>query len=119
MILADTSIWIDHFKVPNLTVVRAIQNDQLSMHPFVVGELALGSLSNRRKTLADLTKFIDAPVARVEQVQDMIERAMLFSRGLGYVDVHLLASCLLAGNMRLLTRDKRLQDAAERLGISA
>ena len=119
MILADTSIWIDHFKTPNLLVSRAIIDERLYMHEFVVGELSLGSLRQRPKTLRDLAKFADAPIARHAQVLDLIERAPLHGRGLGYVDAHLLASCLLAGNCKLLTRDRRLREAAEQLGIAA
>jgi predicted nucleic acid-binding protein len=119
MILADTSIWIDHFKMPNLTLSRAILDERLYMHEFVVGELALGSLRHRPKTLVQLAKFTDAPIARHTQVLDLIERVPLHSRGLGYVDAHLLASCLLAGNCKLLTRDRRLYDVASDLGIAA
>jgi len=119
MILVDTSIWIDHFRAPNLIVIRAIQTDQLYMHQFILGELALGSLKQRKSTLADLSKYADAPIARYDQVLDLIERAELFGRGLGYVDAHLLASCLIAGNTRLVTRDRRLHETAEMLGIAA
>ena len=119
MILADTSIWIDHFKVPNLLVSRAIVDERLYVHEFVVGELALGSLRQRPKTLYYLSTFADAPVADHIQVLDLIERVPLYSRGLGYIDAHLLASCMLAGNCKLLTRDRRLREAAERLGVAA
>jgi predicted nucleic acid-binding protein len=119
MILADTSIWVDHFRTTNLALSRAIVDERLFMHEFVVGELALGSLRGRSKTLAQLTKFADAPIVRHVEVLDLIERVPLFSRGLGYVDVHLLASCLMVGNCKLLTRDRRLREVAGQLGIAA
>jgi predicted nucleic acid-binding protein len=119
MIIADTSIWIDHLKVTNIVVAKAIVDNQLYMHQYVIGELALGSLRKRQTTIAHFRRLNAAPVARPETVLDLIERASLFSRGLGYIDAHLLASCLLTGNCRLLTRDRRLHDAAEQLGIAA
>jgi predicted nucleic acid-binding protein len=119
MILADTSIWIDHFRAPNLALSRAIFDERIYMHEFVVGELALGSLRSRPGTLAQLAKFADAPVVQHGQVLDLIERAPLYNRGLGYVDAHLLASCLMVGNCKLLTRDRRLHAAAQQLGIAA
>lgn len=119
MILVDTSVWIDHFKMPNLMVSRAIMDERLYTHELVVGELAMGSLKLRDRTLADLSKFATAPIARHNEILDLIERVPLHSRGLGYIDAHLLASCLLAGNCRLLTKDRRLHAAAEGLGIAA
>ena len=119
MILADTSVWIDHFRITNLQVGKAIADRRLLMHPFVIGELALGSLQQRQRTISQLLDFRTLPVAATENILDLIERATLFGRGLGYVDAHLLASCMLAGNCKLLTRDRRLHDAAEQLGIAA
>jgi len=119
MILADTSIWIDHLRVTNIEVSRAIADRQLLMHPFVLGELALGSLRNRGAMIAKFRKLRMAPIARLDSVLDMIERAPLFNCGIGYVDAHLLASCLLAGNTKLLARDRRLRQMAEQLGVAA
>lgn len=119
MILADSSIWIDHFRVTNLSMVRAIQHRRLRLHPYVIGELALGSLRRRDTVIMQLRLFRQTPVARHDDVMMLIEENQLFSRGLGYVDVHLLASCLIAGNCRLLTRDRRLHETAIQLGIAA
>jgi predicted nucleic acid-binding protein len=119
MILGDTSIWISHFKTANLDLVRALNADELVMHAFVLGELALGSLHSRRQTLLDLNTFEPAPVARHDDVMTMIEMRQLYSRGIGYVDAHLLASCLLSGNCKLLTRDRRLHDTAVLLCVAA
>lgn len=119
MILADSSIWIDHFKVTNLALVRAIRDRQMRLHPYVIGELALGSLRQREVTIMRLNLFRHLPLAQHRDVMVLIEENRLFSRGLGYVDAHLLASCRIAGNCRLLTRDRRLREAAEQLNIAA
>ena len=119
MILADSSIWIDHFKVTNLALVRAIREQQLRLHPYVIGELALGSLHQRDLAIGRLNLFRQLPVAQHQDVMILIEERRLFSRGIGYVDTHLLASCLIAGNCKLLTRDRRLRETAEQLGIAA
>jgi predicted nucleic acid-binding protein len=119
MILADSSIWIDHFKLANLALSRALDDDKVLMHPYVLGELALGSLRDRHRTLSNFKAYDYAPVAHSNEVLSLIENATLFNRGLGYVDAHLLASCLIHGDCRLLTRDRRLRETAEHLGIAA
>lgn len=119
MIVADSSAWIDHFKVADLVLSRALAIDEVLMHPFVLGELALGTLRNRSTTLANFSAFDAAPVVPADEVLAFIERAKLSNRGIGYVDTHLLASCLVHGNCKLLTRDRRLCMVAEELGIAA
>ncbi|WEK06607.1 MAG: type II toxin-antitoxin system VapC family toxin [Candidatus Devosia phytovorans] len=118
MILADTSIWIDHFRVTNLAVVRAIRERTLVIHPYVIGELALGSLKSRDQTIARLSRFHHLPKVPHDDILKMIETLSLYGRGLGYVDVHLLASCIATANCKLLTRDRRLRETAEQLGIA-
>lgn len=119
MILADSSIWIDHFRIANLQFSRLLDTDKVLMHPFVLGELAMGSIRNRAMTIADLRTYEFAPLASADEVLVLIESASLFSRGIGYIDTHLLAACLIHGDCALLTRDGRLQKAAEQLGIAA
>lgn len=119
MIVADSSVWIDHFKTANLALSRALADDLVLMHPFVLGELALGTLRNRASTLVNFVSYDSPPIARPEDALVLIETASLSNRGIGYVDAHLLASCLLLENCRLLTRDRRLHTVAEELGIAA
>lgn len=119
MILTDSSIWIDHFRMANLTFARLVTDGEVLIHPFVLGELALGSLKGRQKTIADLADLGSVKVASPEDVLYLIERHGLFSRGIGYVDTHLLAAAVLHGSTRVLTRDRRLREAAEQLGIAA
>lgn len=92
---------------------------EVVMHPYVIGEIALGSLRNRAAILHDLRRLPRAAVADEEEVLAFIERHRLFSAGVGYVDVHLVASALLSPDTRLWTRDRRLRAAAERLGAAA
>ncbi|MCP8882587.1 PIN domain-containing protein [Devosia sp. XJ19-1] len=119
MIVADTSYWIDHWKVANLAFARQLADGDVLMHPFVLGELALGSLRNRLDTISDLRAMLTLPPASHEEVMVLIEARRLYSRGIGYVDSHLLAAALLAGSVKLLTGDRRLHAAAEQLGIAA
>jgi predicted nucleic acid-binding protein len=95
----------------------AMTQKQALMHPFVIGEIALGSIAQRQTIIVMLKGQYRAPVALHEEVLEMIERERLHGLGIGYVDAHLLASARLAG-ATLWTRDKRLQAAAERLNLA-
>lgn len=118
MILADTSIWIDHFRHVDAELSRIIEDDRLLCHPCVIGELALGSLRDRGSVLAFLTAQRATVVATHDEVMTMIDRHEIFSMGIGYTDAHLVASVLLDKRGALWTRDKRLRAAAERAGAS-
>jgi hypothetical protein len=87
------------------------------MHPFVIAELALGSLRDRAKTLLDLGLLPAARVAKMSEVRHMIEANALYSKGIGLIDAHLIASCLLTPGTQLWTRDAALQKVAKTLGI--
>lgn len=119
MILVDTSVWVDHLGRGDPIMAALLDADQVVMHPFVSGEIALGHLNPREEILAELDAFLTVPVADPDEVAAVIERHALFGTGIGYVDAHLLASMLLAPGARLWTRDKRLHAAAERLGVAA
>ncbi|APO72491.1 toxin/antitoxin system endonuclease protein VapC 3 (plasmid) [Rhizobium gallicum] len=118
MILADTSIWIDHFRHVDAELRRIIEDDRLLCHPTVIGELALGSLRDRGSVIAFLAAQRGAVVATQDEVMTMIDRHGIFSMGIGYTDAHLLASVLLDQRAALWTRNKRLQGAAEKAGAS-
>jgi predicted nucleic acid-binding protein len=119
VILADTSIWVDHFRSGDDELRKLLTNRQIAMHPFIVGELALGSLRERAKTLAFLDMLPQMRVARLDEVRQMIEMRSLYSQGIGLTDAHLIASVLINPPMLLWTRDKRLSSIAESLGIRA
>ncbi len=119
MILADTSVWIDHFRVGNQELRQHLNQGQVVTHPFVIAELALGSLHQRSKTLALLDLLPHVRVAQMSEVRHLIETNRLYARGIGLVDAHLIASALIDAGTLLWTRDKPLRKAAEALGIHA
>lgn len=118
MILLDASVWIDHLRSSESHLVQLLTDGRILMHPFVIGEVALGSIAQRAIVIDVLENFPRAPVATHEEVLSLIEHEHLHGLGIGYVDVHLLASARLAGAL-LWTRDRRLRAAADRLGLSA
>ncbi len=118
MILVDTSIWIDHLRSNEQALADALERGIVLTHPFVVGELACGNLKNRSEVLSLLRRLPGAPVATDAEALAFIEARSLMGRGIGYVDVHLLASAVLAGDgCRLWTRDARLAAAAADMGL--
>ncbi len=119
MILADTSIWIDHLRASNPRMEERLSRGQIVMHPFVVAEIALGSMKNRRQRLFDLDSLFKVRVAQLSEVRRMIEAHTLYAKGIGLIDAHLLASCLLAPGTRLWTRDAALEKVARTFGILA
>ncbi len=118
MILADTSVWADHLRRSEPLLSELIESGDLLMHPFVIGEIALGHMRNRAAILEALQNLPSAHIAEPEEVIALIEQRELVAVGIGYVDAHLLASTLTSWDCRLWTRDKRLAAAAGRLGIA-
>jgi predicted nucleic acid-binding protein len=119
LILADTAIWIEYFRDRNPRMRELMNSGQISIHPFVIAQLALGSLHDRANTLAQLDKLASGTVAHLSELRRMIEAHSLYSRGIGFTDAHLIASCLLTPGTQLWTRDIRLRTVAETLGIHA
>ncbi len=118
MILVDTSVWIDHLRSGEPALATALEGGRVLMHPFVLGELACGNLENRREVLRLLGDLPAAPTATDPEALGLIERRALMGRGIGYIDVHLLASTALDGVARLWTRDRRLAAAAAELELA-
>ena len=116
MVLADTSIWIEHFRHREPALADRLSEGLVLMHPFVSGELACGNLKNRAAILSDLQALPHAKLASNAEVLQLIEDHRLWGRGLGWIDAHLLASALLS-NCRLWTLDVRLAKAAAELGM--
>jgi len=118
MILVDTSVWVDHLRAGDAALGELLNRSRVLMHPFVVGELACGSLRSRSQVLRLLKDLPKAPVASDEEVLFFIERNALMGRGTGYVDAHLLASVTLGGSTWLWTRDQRLRAVADALNLA-
>jgi hypothetical protein len=110
MTLVDTSVWIDHFRRGNAELGQLLEDGMVLVHPFVLGELACGTLSRRAEILAHLRHLPAAPVATEAEVWHLLDTHALAGRGLGWIDMHLLASARL-GAVPLLTRDRALDTA--------
>jgi predicted nucleic acid-binding protein len=119
LILADTSIWIDHLRSGNKELSNRLDQGQIAIHPFIIAELALESLQDRTRTLALLDLLPQVRVAQMSEVRLMIEARHLYSLGIGLTDAHLIASVFLSPSTLLWTRDKPLRKAAEGLRIHA
>lgn len=115
MILVDSSVWVDHLRRGDARLRALLENARVLAHPFVVGEIACGSLADRALVLELLRDLPMAAVADNEEVLLFVDRHRLHGKGLGYVDVHLLASVSLTPGSRLWTRDKRLHAIALKL----
>jgi len=119
LILADTSVWIDHFRSGNKELQTALNQGQIVIHPWIVAELALGSLRDRTRALALLDLLPQVRVAQVSELRLLIEVRNLYNLGIGLTDAHLIAAVFLNPPTLLWTKDKRLRKAAEALGIHA
>jgi len=117
VILVDTSVWVDHLRQADKSLAELLQAGEVACHTFVIGELACANLRNREHLLALLSALQSLPKAQDNEVLAFIDRNALAGKGLGLVDIHLLASCALAG-VGLWTRDKRLQQAASNLSLA-
>jgi hypothetical protein len=119
VILVDTSIWIDHLRKNEAGMWRLLRTGQVLSHPLVVGELAMGSFKRRDLLLSELSDLPQAKVAEDDEVLHFISRHALFGLGIGYIDAHLLAAVRLMPGTLLWTRDKRLSEIANKLGLVA
>lgn len=118
MILADTSVWVDHLRKRDEMLSAYLNEGRVVTHPFVIGEVAMGNLPNRSLVLESLGQLGRTVVASDEEVLDFIDRHGIAGIGIGYVDAHLLASVRLTAGSELWTRDKRLLLAAKRIKLA-
>ncbi|MBU2714175.1 type II toxin-antitoxin system VapC family toxin [Zooshikella harenae] len=117
-VLIDTSVWVDHFRNRNNTLISLIQADLALTHPMVVGEIACGTPpAPRSRTLNDIELLRPANHASLKEVMDFIEREKLYGQGCGLVDITLLASTLITPDTTLWTLDRRLSGLAERFQV--
>jgi predicted nucleic acid-binding protein len=117
VILPDTCVWVHHFRFGGPALTDLLLAGQVCVHSLVIGELACGHLKPRAAILRMLAEQPQLPKAADEEVLVLIERHRLMGRGMGFIDAHLLASCLLAGRVPLWTLDRRLADMAAQLGL--
>jgi predicted nucleic acid-binding protein len=117
VILADTSVWVDYLRGGNPEMEKILSQGQIVMHPFIVAEIALGSLRKRRKRLEELDALLEVKVAQLGEVRHMVESRALYAKGIGLTDAHLLASCLMTPGTQLWTLDGAMKKVAKALGI--
>lgn len=116
MTLVDTSVWVDHLRRGSPTLSGLLTGSQVLSHPFVIGELACGTIRNREQFLSDLQHLPRAEEASDAEAMYLIEQHTLHGMGIGWVDGHLIASARITG-CRLWTLDARLRDAALKVGV--
>jgi predicted nucleic acid-binding protein len=117
MVLAGSSVWIDHFRGTLDGLDEMLDARSIVMHDHVLGELALGSLRDRTETLWNLGNLPRAPLATDAEVMVFIESRRIFARGIGYSDAHLLASAMLGKPVTIWTKDTKLALVAAVLGV--
>lgn len=118
MILVDTSVWIDHLRHENEILGQLLTQHRVCMHPMVIGELACSNLRNRDQLLDLWHNLPGTPQASHEEALILLTRRRLAGRGIGYVDLHLLASVMLQSGTQFWTKDKRLAEVADSLKLA-
>jgi hypothetical protein len=117
MILADTSIWVDHLRAGSKSLTSALLDTDIMIHPYVIGELALGNLNNRNALLSYLSELPQTTVTTFSETLYFIEQNKLMAKGIGWVDASLLAATALTPHSQIWTRDRRLARAAGELNL--
>jgi hypothetical protein len=118
VILADASVWVDYLRNASPEMEKRLGLAQIAMHPFIVAEIALGSLRNRRSIIDKMESLLEVRTAQLSEVRHMIEAHKLYSKGIGLTDAHLIASCLLTPGTQLWTRDGAMDKVARGLRIA-
>jgi predicted nucleic acid-binding protein len=120
LILVDTSVWVDHLgTTPDEILTALMARNEVVIHPFVIGELAMGGMRRRNLVLGELQKLPTLVVAAHREVMYLVDEHRLFGTGIGYIDAHLIASARLTPQTLLWTRDRRLHHEADRLEVAA
>ena len=117
MVLVDTSIWVAHLRHGDRQLERLLMDTEVICHPFIIGELACGNMNNRNEILSLLKSLPSAPVLEFDEFLFFIDENQLMRIGIGFVDVHILASAKLSGTL-LWTADKKLNSAASNLSLN-
>ena len=117
MILVDTSIWVTHLRQGSRQLEKLLMDAEVMCHPFIIGELACGNLKNRNEIISLLQSLPMASAIEFDEFLFFIDRNQLMGKGIGFVDIHLLASAQLTG-VPLWTADKKLKSAANQLDLA-
>ena len=118
MVLVDTSVWIDHLRSSNASLVHLLEQNLVTIHPMIIGELACGNLRHRQQLLSLWQNLPHTTEASHQETLYCLEQNNLMGKGVGFIDLHLLASTLLSPNTSLWTNDRRLQKIAKSLNIA-
>jgi predicted nucleic acid-binding protein len=116
MTLVDTSVWVRHFREGNTRLKSLLMDNEVLIHPFIIGELACGNLRNREEILRLLGELPEARQAHHPEVLDLVEKQSLYGSGLGWIDAHLLASALLS-RAKIWTLDRHFVKAVAALDV--
>lgn len=116
MVLVDTSVWNDHFNIGDSRLITLLENNEVFTHPFIIGEIAYGNIKNRDEILQLLADLPEITTASHNEILFLIDQHTLYGKELGYIEVHLVASCMM-DRVHLYTRDKRLHQAAKELNV--
>lgn len=116
MILADTSVWVNHLRRGDHDLTRMLQAESVGLHPFILGEIAAGNLRNRERVLVYFASLTELPIAHENEVHHLLESRRLWGSGLGWIDLHILTATKLSG-WQLYTADQAMNQAAARLEI--
>jgi predicted nucleic acid-binding protein len=119
VILVDTSVWVAHLRSHDKMLASLLDAASVLVHPFVIGELSLGSLRQRDVVLSLLLELPKVSVAADHEFLRFVGHNRLFWIGIGYVDAHLLAAVRLTPGSSLWTHDKRLARVADKFGVGA
>jgi predicted nucleic acid-binding protein len=119
VLLADTSIWADHFRSPDPLMRQMLSDERVRMHPYVLGELCMGNLYRRPEAVEYLRALHLTPAVSDDEVMQMVDQGKLYGSGLSWVDAHLLTAVVLSPGLKLWTRDRRLNEAAIRFDRAA
>ena len=118
LVLVDTSVWVSHFRSGNSKLGSLLFDDKAACHPFIIGELSCGNIRNRDEILSLMRALPETAQVEHDEIMQFIEDNNLMGKGLGYIDVHLLASAVLSG-VSIWTLDRRLKESALKLGLRA
>ncbi|VAX34997.1 Toxin 1, PIN domain [hydrothermal vent metagenome] len=116
MIIVDTSIWISHLRKKNILLTKELLTTNILIHPFIIGELACGNLKNRKEFISLLQTLPQTQTVTQEEILYFIEHHQLMGLGIGFIDIHLLASTQLTKSL-LWTADKKLHAIAKKFNL--